>query len=262
METELARHGYSMVIRHAADPAAIVEVAFDLMRGRVADAAVIPCSRLDGPWPTLPQGTLAPVLVPLVGAQTDCPYPTVTLRTPDGLREAVGALTALGHRRLLWIEPQGVGPERRQCVKAEADLLGLKLVVAPVDAGPRVFFDSNPGTACEAQSAVTRALPRAIRATAVLCWNDRLAYHALAALAARGLRVSEDVSLVGFDDFIAEWTVPALSTVSARSGDRAAAAARLALAMLERPPDAAFQPENVELPSCFIARGTTGPVKL
>lgn len=262
METELAGHGYSMVIRHAPGPAATVEVAFELMRGRMADAAVIPCRNLDGPWPAVPQGMLAPVLVPLGGAQRACPYPSVALRIPDGLREAIRALAALGHRRLLWLEPRNARPERRECVGAEAELLGLKLVVAAVDAGPQAFFDSSPGSARDVQSAVGRALPRAIRATAILCWNDRLAFHALAALTARGIRIPEDFSLVGFDDFIAAWTVPPLSTVTARTADRAAAAARIALGLAEGTPPPGQPARTIELPSRFLARGTTGPAKL
>jgi DNA-binding LacI/PurR family transcriptional regulator len=50
--------------------------------------------------------------------------------------------------------------------------------------------------------------------TAVFCYNDMTALGALRMIRMRGLRVPEDISLVGFDDlFIASYTEPPLTTI-------------------------------------------------
>ena len=50
--------------------------------------------------------------------------------------------------------------------------------------------------------------------TAIFCFNDRMAVGAYDAIKSRGLRVPEDISVVGFDDEdLASCMVPPLSTV-------------------------------------------------
>ena len=62
--------------------------------------------------------------------------------------------------------------------------------------------------------AMARLLSGKIRPTAVLASNDMTAIGALGAIHERGLRVPEDISIVGFDDIqISAFTQPALTTV-------------------------------------------------
>ena len=62
--------------------------------------------------------------------------------------------------------------------------------------------------------AMARLLRRKVRPTAVLASNDMTAIGALGAIHERGLRVPEDISIVGFDDIqISAFTQPALTTV-------------------------------------------------
>ena len=50
--------------------------------------------------------------------------------------------------------------------------------------------------------------------TAVFCYNDMTALGALRQIRAQGLRVPQDISLIGFDDlYIAQYTDPPLTTV-------------------------------------------------
>ena len=61
--------------------------------------------------------------------------------------------------------------------------------------------------------------------TAVLCSNDVTAIGVLHALAASGLRVPQDLSVVGFDDIqMARFTVPPLTTIRMSADDLASAA--------------------------------------
>ena len=55
----------------------------------------------------------------------------------------------------------------------------------------------------------------AARPTALICLNDRIALGAYQALAAAGLRIPDDVSVVSFDDSdLASWLVPQLTSVA------------------------------------------------
>ena len=61
--------------------------------------------------------------------------------------------------------------------------------------------------------------------TAVLCSNDVTAIGVLHALAASGLRVPQDMSVVGFDDIqMARFTVPPLTTIRMSPDDLTSAA--------------------------------------
>ncbi len=133
--------------------------------------------------------------------------PSVVIDNADGVRQAVAHLHALGHRRLAYAG----GPtdswsdtRRRHGLRDVSHGLNDVEVVdlghfAPVFAGGVAAAD----------------LVAASGATAVLAHNDLVALGILNRLQARGLRVPEDVSVVGYDDIPAATLVsPALTTVT------------------------------------------------
>lgn len=94
--------------------------------------------------------------------------------------------------------------------------------------------------------------------TALLCMSDELALAALAAARQRGLRVPEDLSIVGFDDTpAAAWSEPPLTTVRQDLVRKGRLAGELALHLLagRRAPKATTL--DVEL----VVRGSTGRAK-
>jgi LacI family transcriptional regulator len=133
--------------------------------------------------------------------------PSVVTDNARGMRGAVEHLAGLGHRTLAY----AAGPEaswadgvRWQALREAAQELGLRVhrvgPVAPTLAG-----------GAEAAAAVT-----ATGATAVVGYNDLVAIGLMRRLVATGVRVPDDVSVVGFDDiFGAELCSPALTTVAA-----------------------------------------------
>ena len=93
--------------------------------------------------------------------------------------------------------------------------------------------------------------------TAILCGNDKMAMRTIFILQRRGLRVPDDVSVVGFDDFrlISEALDPGLTTVALPYREIGALAARFAIAG-----DA--MPGTVRVPCVAVERGTVSrPVK-
>lgn len=80
-------------------------------------------------------------------------------------------------------------------------------------------------------SAVTQLIERVPKLSAVFVANDQMAAGAMRALRERGLRVPDDVSVVGYDDvFLARYLTPALTTVRQPLVEMGRAAAEVLLA--------------------------------
>ena len=95
------------------------------------------------------------------------------------------------------------------------------------------------------------------RPTAVFAANDLSAIAVMEAGAALGLRVPEDLSVIGFDDVPEAFrVVPALTTVRQPMRRLGALAAEFVTAQLagQRP-----DPLHVQLPTRLVVRGTTAP---
>jgi DNA-binding LacI/PurR family transcriptional regulator len=125
---------------------------------------------------------------------------------------AVGHLVELGHRQIVFMKGQLVSTDthlRWAATMRVARELGLtvdeRLVVelALDSSSPEISY---PG--------IHKLLERKAKFTAVLCFNDVSAMGTIRALHDAGLRVPEDVSVLGFDDIqSAAFQVPSLSTI-------------------------------------------------
>ncbi len=100
--------------------------------------------------------------------------------------------------------------------------------------------------------AIERLLASANRPTAILCGNDKMAMRVIFILQRRGLRVPDDVSVVGFDDFrlISEALDPGLTTVSLPYREIGELAARRALGDIDA------TPRTLLVPCRAVMRGT------
>lgn len=95
------------------------------------------------------------------------------------------------------------------------------------------------------------------RPTGVICSNDLMAMGVLHEARSRGLRVPEDLSVVGFDGIdLAAWTTPALTTVAQPIGDIATTALEALRMLIDQPGRAV--PRSVFIPRLTV-RGSTGP---
>jgi DNA-binding LacI/PurR family transcriptional regulator len=151
--------------------------------------------------------------------------PAIDIDDFGGAREAARHLTALGHRRVavLGIGLEGVpGRVSNEQVRAthfvnvrERALgywAGLAEAGVPEDQVPVHAVQDDGASIAEVLAPV---FARAEPPTALLAMSDRVALRALAWLANQGLRVPEQVSVVGFDDVReAALASPALTTVA------------------------------------------------
>lgn len=116
------------------------------------------------------------------------------------------------------------------------------------------------------QRAMQRLLDRTRDFSAVFAANDQTAAGALHTLRAHGLRVPEDISLVGYDDvLLARYLYPALTTVRQPLVEMGRAAARLALLALganeTKEVRKRFKPQLVERESVTILRRAKLPLE-
>lgn len=112
----------------------------------------------------------------------------------------------------------------------------------------------------DAKLGAKRLLRQAERPTAIFCSNDILAVGALQAAKEEGLRVPEDVSVIGFDNTIlSSVTDPALTTVAQPMDRMAKLVFNLLTGHLENKPDTAMQ--RIVLRPELIVRQSTAEAK-
>jgi DNA-binding LacI/PurR family transcriptional regulator len=169
-----------------------------------------------------------------------------------GGRRATEHLIELGHRRIGVV----VGPEDLLCNRARVagyraamDRAGLVIAEGYVRSGPD--FSTYTG-----RDLTTAMLDLPEPPTALFICADTLALGAYRALDERGLRIPDDLSIVGFDDRPeSHWVSPRLTTVRQPVEEMAVAALELLDQLIrDRPPVA----HRVELATMLLERESTG----
>lgn len=175
----------------------------------------------------------------------DIPWNYVNSDNYGALREVVTHLAGTGRRRIRLLQPEdasGDFPERARGYHDAISALGLTPAVSTLD---------YPIDDAVVDQQVLIDAPDALIAA-----DDQDALALLSRLQRRGLRVPEDIALVGFDDedFAAE-TFPSLTTVSQPLGEMARRAALYLLARLAGVERDVYQ--HV-LPNRLIVRESSG----
>jgi len=180
-------------------------------------------------------------------------FPSVGATNWNGGLTATRHLLDLGHRRIGVI----TGPEHILSSRARLDGHRAAMDLAGVPADPELVRVGDFQIADGLR--LTRELLRLEDPpTAVFASNDGEAIGVYQAAAEAGLRIPEDLSVVGFDDLpMTEWTIPPLTTVRQPLHDMAAAAAEMVVALARGETPAQHR---VELATELIVRGSTaGP---
>ncbi len=169
----------------------------------------------------------------------------------QGGMAATRHLAGLGHRRIAAIG----GPERFWSANARLDGYRTALMRSslPVD---EALVGRGEFAVPDGRSQAHRLLGLPEPPTAIVAGNDNQAFGVLQALGERGLRAPYDVSVVGFDDVIAEWATPPLTTVRQPLAAMTAAGFRMLRMGADGSP---AQPQHVELATSLVVRDSTAP---
>ena len=199
------RHGYHMVLASSHSDAREIAAAVGNMRGRVdgfvvmsPDVAALPAlAALASTFPTVVLGA-----GPEIGA-----FATISVANYEGAMAMARHLLGLGYQRIAFIRgPEGNvdAADRARGLRAVTrNAAGVELRECPGDFRQETGYTVMQGLLREPG-----------RFDAVFCANDAMAVGAIGALHGAGLRVPDDVAVVGFDDIpIARFLTPPLTTV-------------------------------------------------
>ena len=253
---ELDTSRYDLVLFNVESPVHRDEHFAALTRRDRADGLLV----MSLPPPSSDLERLAAAGVPVVmldarGTGAGAEAPSVVTDDVEGGRIATRHLLALGHERIAFIGDEPDNPlgfvssaERERGYRATLEDAGVDVRPELIRHGPHVRSVARRRT--------EELLARRERPTAVFAASDTQALGVLEAVRAAGLRVPEDVSVVGFDD-IEVSSYAGLTTVRQplyESGRRAAA---LLLEVLGA--EGPIAPVHQQLELDLIVRSTTGP---
>jgi LacI family transcriptional regulator len=178
--------------------------------------------------------------------------PSVSAAHTSGADQAMRHLLDLGHTRIAQITgPRGwlATEDRRRGYRAALAAAGiLPDQSLEVEALPEI----PPG-----REAAEYLLDLPEPPTAIFAFNDNIAIGAVQAARSRGLRVPEDLSIVGFDDVEhATIVTPELTTVRQPLAEMGRTAVSLLIRLLERQ---RFETLHVELATRLVVRDSTAP---
>jgi DNA-binding LacI/PurR family transcriptional regulator len=177
-------------------------------------------------------------------------FHSVSVDNEAGIRKALEHLTELGHKRVAYVggaAPFGDIRDREEAYRSYCTEAGRSIPGEYVQRVPNTF--KAPQAALEVLFGSQR-IPSAIVAA-----TDVLAIGLIGAAARRGIRVPEELSIVGFDDIpFAAVSVPQLTTVHMPVSEMGKAAVELAVSVgREQTPEIrTFQPT-------LVVRGSTAP---
>lgn len=247
VESVVAAAGSSIVLR-LVRPEEESEVYASLWAAGQIDGALLTDLRADDPRPAL----LQDLGMPFASLnRPDVPSAGTAVRCDDraGVEAAVSALAAAGHRRIAHV----AGPEEYLHALARRDAWRRVVADRGLPPGPLVTADFS---AAGGAAATEQLLDLVAPPTAIVYANDLMALAGMSVAFRRGLRIPDDLSVVGFDDTdVAAHVHPPLASVRTDAFGWGAAAARALLETI-----AGTAPDDVDLPPAeFVPRASVGP---
>jgi len=150
--------------------------------------------------------------IPVVALNNECPEKYVCSVEHDdikGAQQVTRYLIQLGHRRLAYLGNSlaaRINDERQQGFISEINKNGF-------ENEPHIIFNTKGREIENGEEAMKKLLEVNPLPTAVFCFNDLMAIGALKTANDHGLKIPEDISIVGFDNIpYSAYTSPALTT--------------------------------------------------
>lgn len=224
----------------------------DSITARGTRGVLLVLSRLDDTQQRQLMARSIPFVVLDTDGETPAGVPTVGSNNWSGGLAATRHLIELGHRRVAIIS----GPENVLCSRARVDGFRSAHTEIGLDVDPSLVrwgtFEVEGG-----YEHGLELLRRPDRPTAVFAGSDVQTLGFIRAAHELGLRVPEDVSVVGYDDLpLASWLAPSLTTVRQPLAEMAALATQMLIALSDGEPLAS---QKVELGTELIIRESTAP---
>ena len=249
-EEAARRAGVGLVVTATSDPP--VDWVPAVTRRR-SDGVVLVVTDISAETLTRLRAKHVPVVVVDRTGNTDPGLASVGAANWSGALSATEHLISLGHRRIGMIS----GHPRLACSAERIDgyHAALRRAGLPVDDGLVLHGDFFPEGG---RAGARRLLDLTDPPSAIFAGSDLQALGVYEEAHGRGLRVPEDLSVVGFDDLtIARYVTPPLTTVRQPLNEMAAGAVRMVLSMSSG--DHPEQATRIELATNLVVRSSTVP---
>lgn len=244
----LASDGYDVTLVSTSTTQQQLLSYLDFCIERRFSGVIVMGMRLDDPYVhEVVEAPLPSVVVDLPLLSQHCGY--VMTDNVNGARFAVKHLVSRGHRKIGFVNGHGmaaVSVERRRGYED-----GMRSMNLPVD--PSWVYESD-FTMEGGTTGLTALLDVHPDITGVFFASDLMAIGGLQFARSRGLRVPDDIALVGFDNIdLGAFVTPPLTTVSQPRHDMGATAAEMLLNMMHHH----AAPEGRMLSPTLVVRETT-----
>lgn len=252
IEEAANERGFSIIVCNTARDGERTMKYLGVLREKQVDGIVFASQYVHAAYEQELAAMRVPVmLVSTLPERAELPYIKVDDRAAS--REATEYLVGLGHRRIAMIagapDDPVAGRPRIDGYREALESAGIAYREALVSCGE---FSLDGG-----RHAMERLLAAAPSLTAVFAASDEMAVGALGAALERGLRVPDDLSIVGYDDLIFSRIVhPPLTTVRQPLADMGRLASERLIARIKRESDA---DGSVIVPHTLVKRGSAGP---
>ena len=184
------------------------------------------------------------------------PFTHITIDNCGAAKTATAHLIEAGCRRIAFIGRRDARPsdaaDRRHAGYLEA------LEAAGIPADPALTAQVDAFTAEEGERVAADMAAAVADLDGIVCSNDSVALGALAALAARGRRVPQDIAVIGIDDIrAARFSVPALSSVAPDHDQLVDATFTELERQLSAPIGANLPVRHITIPARLVKRAST-----
>ncbi len=228
-----------------ADPTREVNLVKALHEWRV-DGVIVASSRVGALYLPLLKKFSVPIV--LVNNQQKGRYVhSVAVDDVQGGRLATQHLISLGHRTIGYI----TGPSYNNSSNQRCEGYRLALRQAEIQYDPSLVISGNGRV--EGGANAEKFYSQSPKPTAIFCYNDMTAIGALQTLKSIGIRVPEDVSVIGYDDIpFAPYVDPPLTTIRQPMDEMGRSAMRMLIDLLH-----GEKIKNVIMPGELVAREST-----
>jgi len=244
----LLSKGYFFFVATHRRKAELLDEYPELLRQRSVEGFIVVDTALEKPLPL-------PTVV-ISGHRTHAGITNIVLNHDHAAHLALEHLVQLGHERIAFIKGQPFSSDsetRWKSIERAAESLGIVVREELV-----VQLEIDTFSPYVGYPVMRRLLQRTRDFTALFAYNDLSAIGALRALRDFGLRVPEDVSVVGFDDInSAAFQIPSLTTVRQPLDKMGAMAGEILLERIQ----GGVNPVEVTVDPELVIRESTAPAR-
>jgi len=209
IEQEAQRLGYSVLLGDTNDDVKREQAYADMLLTNRADGLIHLHHRFPFSEKDAARAKNMPMVSVCIPPSGPYQFPHIVIDNFAASREVANHLLALGHTKIAAISGQDEGHVTKDRIGGLKRVLQEHNIPFNEQWYIRSHYSKKGG-----ERAVLELLAQEDKPTAIFCFNDDIAIGAIKAIKSQGLKVPEDISIVGFDNIeFCEYVDPPLTTV-------------------------------------------------